>query len=97
MKKVLFLGVILALMGACLTGTTLTSRKHYVENAALAPEIERAILAGEVCMKMTEDDVIASIGRPDHINRDTYQFGTKTQFVYDTYGSRFNINQYRDV
>ena len=81
-----------------LAATTLASRKRYIENSPpLSHEIEAAILAGEVCMNMTEMDVEASIGRPDHVNRDTFKFGTRTHFCYDSIGSNFNFNQYRYV
>jgi len=98
MKKIIFLGVVLVLMGACMAGTTLGSRQRFVAAfPEMSSEVKSAILAGEVCMGMTEDQVTASIGQPNHINRDTYQFGTRTQFAYDEIGNNFNFNKYSYV
>jgi outer membrane protein assembly factor BamE (lipoprotein component of BamABCDE complex) len=98
MKKVLYLGIAFSLLAACLAGTTLRSRQKYVaSHAEMSREIQNAILAGEICMGMTEDQVVAAMGMPNHVNRSTYEFGTRVQFAYDAIGSNFNFNKYSYV
>ncbi|OGP62752.1 MAG: hypothetical protein A2170_10070 [Deltaproteobacteria bacterium RBG_13_53_10] len=96
-KRLAALAALVVLCARC-AAVSLKSRQNYVKyRADLTPAIERAILAGEVAIGMTEDDVWASIGRPDRVNRSTYEFGTRVQFCYDNIGSRFNFNKYRYV
>ena len=98
MKRSLFLAVIPILMAACMAGTTLGSRQKYVaQHPGLAKEVYNAILAGEICMGMTRDQVVASLGYPDRVHEDTYQSGTRTQFCYDQIGANFNFNRYHYV
>jgi len=79
MKKIVYLGVIIGLMVSCAMQTELARRQGYLaDHPTIDPKVRDAILAGKLCMGMTEDEVVASIGAPDRINRDTYQFGTRT-------------------
>jgi hypothetical protein len=97
MKRLLFLGVILVVMGACMAGTTLGSRQRFVAAfPEMRSEVKSAILAGEVCMGMTEDQVIASIGQPNRITRDTSPFGTSTQFGYFETGNKYGYVYFED-
>jgi len=73
------------------------NRRDYVAaHPELTPEIKAAIMNREVVMGMTELDVVASIGSPRKINRDTYAFGERAQFVYEDY-SRYIRPKYTYV
>lgn len=90
--------VIVCNLAACMAGTTLRSRQRYVANHHnLTPDVRQAILGGTIIMDMTEDQVAASLGPPNHVNRSTYSWGTTTQFCYDEIGFNFNFNRYRYV
>jgi hypothetical protein len=98
MKKALWLGVILGLMAACLAGTTLQSRRQYVvAHPEMSRTIQKAILAGKICLDMTEEEVLASLGRPAAINRGADSSGSRTQFVYEQIGGNYNFNLYHYV
>ena len=86
------------LIAGCLAGTTLRSREQYVAtHHPMTQEVRAAILAGTLVMGMTEEEVVASIGQPNDINRSTYAHGTTAQFCYDEIGFNFNFNRYRYV
>jgi hypothetical protein len=73
------------------------SRRDYVAaHPELTQEIKVAIMNREVVLDMTETDVVTSIGHPIKINRDTYAFGERTQFVYEDY-SRYVRPKYTYV
>ncbi len=101
LKKIAALAALLVVFGleaGCIAGTTLGSRQKYVaSNPGLDPQIKAAIIEGTLCMGMSERDVVASIGYPDRVNRDTYQYGTRAQFCYNEIGGNFNFNRFRYV
>lgn len=62
------------------------SRELYVENHPdLEPRIEDAILRGAAVIGMTEEQVIASLGRPYEINRTVGEWGVHEQWIYSRY------------
>ncbi|MBE3109693.1 MAG: hypothetical protein IMZ46_04120 [Acidobacteria bacterium] len=91
-KRFAALAAVVVLFGlACsLGGNVYVSQKSKVkffrENSGITYEVKQAILANELLIGMTEQEVVAAIGRPDDINRSTYSFGTTAQFCYDSYG-----------
>lgn len=46
------------------------------------PEFQKAILAKKVGLGMSTDDVIASWGKPDHVNTTVTAYGKHEQWVY---------------
>lgn len=98
MRRLLFTGVLCAMLAACVTpdlhrGT----RIKYIDDHPLLPgSFKTAILNQDVVMGMTEEQVALSIGRPQDINRSTYSWGTTAQFCYRTY-SRYTKPKYEYV
>ena len=65
-------------------------RKWYVDrHPDLSSRTREAILKGIVHLQMTSEQVRASIGLPDDINRTVYSFGVHEQWVYGKYGDRY--------
>jgi len=61
-------------------------RLKFVNSHNLPARHKKLILEGSICIGMTKDEVKASWGEPDDINRFIYEWGTKEQWIYgDTY------------
>lgn len=58
-------------------------QREYINNHPdLSQKTKNAILQSEVFIGMTDDQVKASIGEPDKVNRTVYEFGVHEQWVY---------------
>ncbi len=58
-------------------------RQAYVDaHPNLSGNMERAILYGDVHIGMTAEQVVASIGRPERVNRTVTAYGSHEQWVY---------------
>ena len=76
--------VVCVIAAACVPSLAQQRAKFLEENPLTAPDVRQAILEERVIMGMTEREVVAAIGYPNDINRDTYSFGTRAQFCYDS-------------
>lgn len=56
-------------------------------------EVKESVLEGKVFIDMTKEQVLASWGKPDDINRTVTKFGTHEQWVYN-YGIGINTYLY---
>jgi len=61
-------------------------RLAHVGKSDLSPAIKGCVLRGQVCIGMTEPDVVASWGDPDQMNDSGDVWGFNSQWVYgDSY------------
>lgn len=87
-------------LAGCLISTTMSPRerqKYIAAHPEITPEVRSAIAAGGLCLGMTEEEVVASIGIPDDVNRSTYSFGTTCQFCYGLPGMQYVQYKYKYV
>lgn len=85
------------IFAACAAVSQKAKARYIGHHPEMSAEVKAAILGGYIIMGMNEGQVTASIGMPNHVNRDTYDFGTRTQYCYDEIGFNFNFNHYRYV
>ncbi len=61
-------------------------RNTYIDNhPQLSEFLKKQIFHGAVCIGMTPEQVVASWGNPNSINRTTGAWGVHEQWVYGTY------------
>jgi hypothetical protein len=57
-------------------------QKFLKDHPELSAEDQKSILAGQVSIGMTSDEVKASWGAPEHINKDIGSWGVHEQWIY---------------
>ncbi len=63
-------------------------RAWYISNSNLHPQMQELIAHGKITLGMTQEQVLASWGRPYTVNKDVYTFGIHEQWVYGSDSSR---------
>lgn len=57
-------------------------KDKYLSAHEVSPELRNSILSGNPALGMNKEQVMATMGEPSRINRETNQFGTTEQWVY---------------
>ncbi len=96
-KRFAALAAVMVFCAACAAVSQKAKARYIGHHPEMSEQVKAAILGGYLIMGMTEGQVTASIGMPDRVNEDTYEFGTRTQYCYENIGTRFNFNRYRYV
>lgn len=69
------------------------SRSTYLSNNPNLPEnVKEAILNGTICIGMSKDMVLASWGKPYHVNKSVGKWGDSEQLSYDYICSKNTYN-----
>ena len=71
------------LVGCAVVDYQKTRREQYISaNPSTDSNIKNEILNGRVLIGMTKDEVVASWGKPDHINSTVTRSADREQWVY---------------
>lgn len=84
MKRIVLVLLLVTFVGcASMMGPSKKDRKQYVNSHFyLSANVSRCILEGKITKGMNKEEVVASWGRPNDINRTVGSWGVHEQWVY---------------